>query len=245
MRNRFLNIIGALLWVSLGCNKPSAPDCLQTAGSDGEISGALQPFSQLEINDNIDYVLHIDTAWHYQVMGPFNLLSDISFHSSNNQLQIKNDNTCNLFRNKKRRITVHLYAPQFHHIDVFSQGKLTCMDTIKSSVEIFYNNANCNSTWLFHNDSCNIEYPKGTGDITVIGQSTWGWIYSNALGKINGKNWICQNLSVHHNSLQNLYAHPVQYLHAEIHNQGNLYIPFYPITWDKSETAEGKLIIQP
>ena len=141
--------------------------------------------------------------------------------------------------------TLPFWSPDSTSLGFFSQGKLTCMDTIKSSVEIFYNNANCNSTWLIHNDSCNIEYPKGTGDITVIGQSTWGWIYSNALGKINGKNWICQNLSVHHNSLQNLYAHPVQYLHAELHNQGNLYIPFFPVTWDKSETAEGKLIIQP
>ncbi len=231
--------------VALGCNQPDAPDCFQRAGADGQLKGTLPGFTHLILKSNMDYVLHVDSNWHYKIEGPINLLSDIAFDNSEKTLEVRNDNTCNVVRNKKRRILVHLYAPSFNHLEIQSQGKLTCADTLRQSLYVKYNNANCNSLWLLHNDSTNYEYPKGSGDITIKGISNNGWLYSNAIGKVDGANWQCRNLSVHHNSLQDITVQPLIYLHAEIHNKGNLFIPAWPINWDKNETDEGRLILKP
>lgn len=245
MRNRFINITWVVLLAAVGCNRPDAPDCLQRAGIDGQLEGSLSEFTRLTLKSNVDYILHIDSNWHYTVEGPINLLGDITFNKSKNSLEVRNENTCNLIRNKKRRILIHIYAPFFYEFDIQSQGSLICSDTLRQSLQVYYNDANCNSVWLISNDSTRFEYPKGTGDITIRGKSAFGWLYSNAIGKIDGSKWISQNLSVHHNSLQDISVHPIQYLHAEIHNKGNLWIPQYPIVWDKTETDEGRLLIMP
>ncbi len=245
MRNRFVNITWVLMIVALGCNQPDAPDCLQRAGIDRQLKGTLPAFTHLILKSNMDYVLHVDSNWHYKLDGPINLLSDIAFDYSASSLEVRNDNTCNVVRNKKRRILVHLYAPSFHHFEIQSQGKLTCADTIRQSLYVNYNNANCNSLWLLNNDSTNFEYPKGSGDITIKGKSKNGWLYSNAIGKIDAIHWISESLSLHHNSLQDIIVHPKQYLHAEIHNKGNLLIPEWPSQWDKTETDAGRLKLIP
>lgn len=246
MRNRHINIIGIVLsLLCWSCNRPDAPDCIQSAGIAGVLEGELAPFSLLTLNDNLDYVLHIDSAWRYTIEGPVNLLGDIAFNAEGTSLEISNDNRCNIVRNKKRRISIHLYAPYFKNFKIHSQGTLKCQDTLHQSLYIQYDNANCNSEWWIKNDSTNIEYPNGTGDMVIKGNSETAWLYSNAIGKIDALDWVCQNLSVHHNSLQEMYAHPVNYLHAELHNKGNLWIPFYPIHRDKTETDQGKLLLLP
>ncbi len=228
------------------CNRPDVPDCFQRAGVNDELSGTLSPFDVLHLEDNLDYVLHVDSIWHYKVEGPVNWIPEINFKLSDKTLTISNENHCALFHSKKRKFTIHIYAPTFHQFIIESQGLLTCMDTLRTSfIDIHYNNASCNSQWLLHNDSCNIDFPTGTGNMEISGFSQHAWIYSNAIGVIDARNWQTKETYVHQNSLQDMYVFPVDYLHAEIHNKGNLWIKQFPALYDLDMTDEGRMELIP
>jgi hypothetical protein len=246
MRIRFIISSVILAWGISGCNRPDAPDCFQRAGVDDVLAGTLIPFDQLYLQDNLNYVLHIDSVWHYTVEGPVNWIPEIKFKNTDSTLTVSNDNHCSLLHSKKRKFTIHIYAPRYHNFIIQSQGTLICEDTLRSSyIDIHYNNSSCNSQWLMNNDSCNIDFPTGTGNLELYGRTQHAWIYSNAIGVIDARNWKTQETYVHQNSLQDMYIDPVNYLHAEIHNKGNLLIKQFPALYDLNETDEGRLMLIP
>ncbi len=230
---------------SFGCGQPDAPDCIQRAGKVTIIEEALPPFYGLELNDMITYQLHTSSEYKIKITGPENWINEISYTIEDGKLTIEDQNHCKLIRNKDKKIIVDIYAPKYDDVLNLSYQHVEVMDTLfQHKLKWINENAPANCSILFHGDSCIVEMPKGTGDITLKGQSYFTSLYSNALGKLNAREMKAQYLNVNHNSLQDIYADAEEYLFVILQNKGNLLLSKFPVQIETIQEDSGRLIIE-
>jgi len=246
MRYRFVQTIVIVVVVALvlGCRNPEAPDCIQRAGQIAIIENALPVFSALELHDMIQYQLHVSNEYKIKITGPENWINEIEVDVHNRRLTISDNNHCKLIRNKHDKIVVDLYAPEYVEVANESFLKVEVMDTLhQHKLKWINENAPSNCSILFHGDSCVIEMPKGTGDITIKGQSYFTSLYSNAVGKLDARDMSTQYLNCNHNSLQDIWAQVENYLYVVLQNKGNLIVAKRPDQIEEKRYDEGRLII--
>ena len=232
-------------WLVLGCQQPDAPDCFQLSGDMGAIETTLPKFKKIELNDGVHFQLHPSAEYKIHITGPENWINEIEFTVENERLIIRDLNHCKLFRSKKKIITIDIYAPTFEEVLNQSFYSVEVMDTLRQSkIKWINENAPANSTILFNGDSCVIEMPKGTGDITLKGRAYYTSLYSNAIGKLDTREMQSRYLNCSHNSLQDIYAQAHQYLYVVFQNKGNLILNQSPIQMEVIHEDDGQLIIE-
>jgi len=228
----------------LGCRNPEAPDCIQRAGQIAIIENTLPVFNALELHDMIQYQLHVSNEYKIKITGPENWINEIEVDVQKGRLTIRDNNHCKLIRNKHDKIVVDLYAPEYVEVVNESFLRVEVLDTLhQDKLKWINENAPSNCSILFHGDSCIIEMPKGTGDITIKGQSYFTSLYSNAIGKLDARYMSTQYLNCNHNSLQDIWAQAEDYLYVVLQNKGNLIVAKRPNQIEEQREDDGRLII--
>jgi len=111
-----INVLFAIMLFMLSCNKENAPDCFKRAGEYSTVTRMTEPFSSIELNDYIQIELYDTTIYFVEITAPRNLLPEIETSVNNGRLKIVNNNTCNLVRSFKNKITVRIYENNRPHL---------------------------------------------------------------------------------------------------------------------------------
>lgn len=210
------------------CDTDSAWDCVQTTGA--QISKVFQVdnFNKLRVNRNIRVVLQEGPPL-VEVFTGENLINDIRVVVQDNQLELSNNNYCNLVRDYDQT-TVRVTAPNLTKIrnssqySISSQGLLNYSDLTLVSED--YNEPNSVAVGDFILD-INAENLK----IVSNNMSTYfinGYVTSlnvafySGLGRFEGANLTSIHTQIYHRGENDIIVNPQQSLKGELRSTGNL-----------------------
>lgn len=117
------------LFCLIACDDDTAPDCLKTTGKiiSGEIE--LPEFHEIMTYDNV--ILFVEDQPEQKVVLETgeNIFEDIDFKVIDGRLEIKNKNTCNLFRGYKH-VKVYVNSPNISSIHNGSAFDVSSLNTL-------------------------------------------------------------------------------------------------------------------
>ena len=236
---------GIILIFILGvsCSKIQPGDCFKNTGTITVESRNTPPFTNIQMNNNVDVFLTDNPNHTVEVRAGKNIIPGIKTEVSGNTLIISNENTCNWVRNYESPIEVYLGMPQVDSIIYQASGNLTSMNQFTCD-SIYLNvleGAGSIKLWVNVRISM-ISLQYGTADISYKGYSHISYLYSGGYGPVDLSQMNCEYSYVTNNSLNNCKVRSNLSLEAEIHNKGDVYYsgdPAYVSSW---ETSTGKLI---
>ncbi|WP_088340590.1 head GIN domain-containing protein [Robiginitalea sediminis] len=97
MRLKYIHIVLLCILALAGCGE-NAPDCLQSSGKTVEVELDVPSFERITVFERIRLVLRQGPQQEVRVQTGENLLPEISATVVDGTLELRNENTCNLFR---------------------------------------------------------------------------------------------------------------------------------------------------
>jgi len=226
----------------LSCNKENAPDCFKRAGEYSTVTRMTEPFSSIELNDYIQIELYDTTIYFVEITAPRNLLPEIETSVNNGRLKIVNNNTCNLVRSFKNKITVRIYAPEFPYILNKGTGDITGMNTIECSRFEIENRQSAGVIRVnLQTDSTLILTHTGVSDCYLTGMCTNTSLFNQGLGTIDAQNLQTDYAFVNNSTINDVYVNSNIYLYAVINFSGNIYYSGNPNGIDQEIKGSGRL----
>lgn len=227
----------------LSCNKPSAPDCVQRAGSYETELRTIESFSEIHLRDFIKVELYDSTETFVTIHAPRNLIPDIETRVEDGKLIIHNNNTCNMVRSFKNIITVRIYAPSFPYIYNAGTGDIVSVNTLRfNTIEIENRKAAGTIDLTLDVDTTRIFAHSGVADVIVRGNSVKSELFEQGLGWIHAQDLKSRYTFVNNSSLNEIRATADDYLFSYIKSSGNTYYSGSPNTIDQQRTGTGQLI---
>lgn len=217
-------------------------ECLSRTGKKTEQVYALDPFSQIEVNDGIRVRLFSSTEQRAVVRAGKNVITQISLHVSEGKLTIHDNNRCDWTRHHEER-EVLLYVPQLSLIRQNGYGRISTDDTLQV-------------------DKLQIEARQGSGaidlklkayEITVV-SSRYGtislegkadrlhvqYLSNNAI--FEGRHMKAKEVKVFQKSNNHFHLYPEGLLNGKLLRRGNIYLYHPPQLTDVEITGSGKII---
>lgn len=239
-KNILVLIISILLFP--GCEKIC--DC---AKSTGEIQSEIRypaSFNRIELNNNIDLIVHIDSIPKIKITAGKNLISEIETTIDNGTLKISNKNNCNWVRDFNPKIVAEIWTPSLNALwiedatgDIYFEDSLDCNPFVFDSFS---------STGVFHfklkGEEARLNINTGSADINATGKVTNFYLYGAGYGKLDCVNLQSDFVFVTNKGTNNFYVDAQQLLEASIFGVGNIYYKGSPASIVKKEFSKGKLI---
>ena len=97
-----------------GCEKIC--DCAKSTGTIISEPRTLTAIDQIELNDNIDLIIHFNSTPNLKVTAGKNLISEVITNVDNGVLRIKNENDCNWVRDFNSTMIVEVWTPSIKKI---------------------------------------------------------------------------------------------------------------------------------
>jgi len=219
-------------------------DC---AKSTGEITTEYRNtnfFNQIELYNNIDLIIHIDSIPKLKITAGKNLISEITTENENGILKIRNKNNCNWTRDFNTTTIVEVWTPSLNNLltqdatgDIYFADSLNCNP---------FNFDSFSSTGMFHfklkGREAHININTGPADIEASGTITNYYLYSAGYGKIDCLNLQSDYVFVTNKGTNNCLVNVQQLIDAKIYGDGNIYFSGNPSSIIKNEFGKGKLI---
>lgn len=232
------------LLMLLACNKPTAPDCFQSAGENALELRRLDSISKIEFRDDIDYELAQAEQWFIEVEGPKNLLNDIETKVDNHKLFIRNNNTCNWVRSYKKRIRVRISGPlRKLYIENFSTGGVKSIGTLHQDTLVWNNRQAAGTVELqLNNTFASIQSHTGVADVKLIGAANELELFNQGVGIMDARLLQAEHAFVNNSSINDVYVNATSYLFAFGQFSGNVYYkPYQGLMLDPKMTGSGEL----
>ena len=108
-------------------------DCFKSTGPMSSEDRPLSDINYIEMNGNVDLMIHPDTFNHIRVNAGSHLISEITTSVSNGKLTVKNKNKCNWVRDFHPDIQVEVWVKSINGITFTnSTGNLETTDSIRA-----------------------------------------------------------------------------------------------------------------
>lgn len=240
-----------LIFSLIACDDDSAPDCLKTTGK--IISGNIElpEFHEIMTYDNIILFVADQPEQKVVLETGENIFEDIDFEVIDGRLEIKNTNTCNLFRSYKN-IKVYVSSPNISYIhngsafDVHSTNtlnyeKLSLKTDNYEEKNDYYKNGN------FYLD---LNTQK-----VVISSSSMSGYYLNGNSKeidiqlyggvqrIEAAGLEVKNASIYHRGFNEVILYVSDTITGQLLATGDLILVRTPLFIDVEEKYKGKVYI--
>lgn len=227
---------------ALSCKKDPA-DCFRSTGPQKTEIRALESFSNLVINDNLNVELHYNSSDPYlTISAGENLLAGISTRIENNTLVLSNNHICNWVRSFEKPITIKLFYQRLDSIEFRSAGLLNSADTLKAdSIYLSVKEGGGTIKLILNTKKSFISHEYGTADVHLYGRSEVNYIYQANYGPV-----LADSLYTKFNFLENFGINLCK-VHAEIQlgvtisGPGNVYYKGNPAI-SLVRTGSGNLI---
>ncbi len=191
-----------------------------------------QPFSKIDMHDNIDVTLvkSTDGTQHVEVTSGENVIDNIVTEVKGDTLVIANENALDWIRSYDCPFDVTIYYNSIGSINYYSVGSLTSTDSITGA-------GDDSGTWFYLNifegsgdidlgincRDLRVNYKYGTSEVKLHGRAAICYIFHNSFGPLEAENlwtnmtWIVSNSTCY----SRVWAET--YLCAMLHGLGNTY----------------------
>ena len=237
-------LIISILLLSLGCNKPDAPDCFTRAGSVVEETRSLESFSRIDLHDLIELTIVEDTSSTFAIVtGNENLLDKIVTDVDGDVLTIDNENSCRFVRSFKNKVSIELHTSKLSALINYGQGKIQSTNQLKADIFFYEQNHGVGDVDLtLEADSVSIVCHTGIGNVKLSGTTRVVGLFNGGYGEIDARELQSEQAFVNNSSINDIYVSFSEYLFAHIGLEGNIYYSGPPESVDPSMEGSGELI---
>ena len=219
-----------LLSINLGCNKDNKGDCFNATGKNGEITEELPDFTKINLNGNFDVTITPNSINKITIKGGRNLIPNIDYKVTNEELIVISNNNCGIFRDNSKRITIEIFLDSINKIEQSVSGNLTFSDTLISQ----------ELTWDFNQSIGNIHAKiktrnfknyihSGAVDFKISGKSNFALLYCAGISVVKASEFKVDDLELNTLSKGKTYIFPVNKLNLISNNSGDVILYNQPI----------------
>lgn len=235
----------------LSCNNEDANDCFQTTGKITQVKIELPNFEKLVIHERIETFISEGEQQKIIIESGENLLSDITAEVINNELIIKDNNSCNLVR--EYGITkVYITSPKLTVIRNASEYNISSIGTLKYpslylrssgekseflSVGDFHLSIKNENVRIWSNGVANFYLDGSTNNLNIN--------FSTGDTRFEGENFIADHVKINQVSSNDILTFPVQSIEGAIYSTGDIILFNQPPVINVQSTENnGELIIK-
>ena len=236
----------------ISCDSEEANDCLQVEGRSVVKEIELDSFEEITVYGGIKLFLTYGKTQEIRLETGENLVNDISFEIRENRLLLKNNNTCNFFR-EYDATRVYVTLPQLSYLRNGSQF------TVESTNELPYSNltlvsedAEGNSDYYTNGD---FQLQLNSEQITIVNNNLSDYFLSgqvenlqigfyNGDGRFEGEQLIAQHINVYHRGSNKMIVNAQQSLTGTLYSTGDLIAKNHPNEVEVEELYTGSLIFE-
>lgn len=220
-----------LLAIVSSCNKEDAPDMFKTTGAITTETREVNGFTQLDIDDNVNVIIHQDSSnQHVEVVAGKNLLPKITTTLEGNILKIRNNNKWNFMRSYKYEIDVHVYTPQLTKIEYAGGGDIKSANRLQfPSLTLLTEGGGSDVLLDLQCDSLFAILHTGVSNLYLTGNSNFTYLYSAGMNICHTENLISNDVHVNNASSGDFYVNATNSLLVEIES--------FSTTWYRGNPA--------
>ena len=229
------------------CDQNNAWDCIQTSGPLVIEELTLEPFEKILVNRDISLTIKQGTDYKVDVETRENLMDDIEVSVVGKQLQLSDNNRCNLVRDyglTKMTVT----TPYLNEIRSSTQY-LTTSEGVLNFENLNLISENYNSDFISSGDF-NLNVNSQTLSITANNLSVFrisgstdslSVQFFGGVCEFKGDNLIAEHINIFQRSGHDMILNPQQSLEGEIRSTGNVISVHTPAVVNVEEFYMGQL----
>ena len=227
-----------------GCKKENMCDCLKRTGDVTEEVRAIDPFTEIFVEDKVNVILTEDTsaAPGVTIEAGENLIPLIKTEVVNGVLRIRNANKCDFTRSYDVPVNVYVTCKRnLVRITNKGTGDITNTDTC-TAPWIDLNTVSAGNIRLQMNAGSVFTHQHSVGDVEITGIAQEVIVFNTGNGFTIADNcpaWYCW---VYTKSTGKITLHPVNQLSCEIDGPGNVYYRGNPPNISSLLHSSGQLL---
>jgi len=245
---RKLFAVYCFLLILISCDSESANDCIKKSGNITKREVENVPtFDKIRIEEGVELILYQNVEQKIEIETGENLFKDISVEIIDGQLVLKNNISCNWFRDYNPA-KIHVTFTDISRIYSVSQHKVHSFQTLYfDHIELssgVYQEAiasefnliiNCNHLKINANDATYLNLSGNTNSMVV---AFWG-----GEPRIDAPSLKANSIEVFQRSSNDMVLHPLHEIKGNIYSTGNIVLKNNPTSIDVTQHYTGKLII--
>lgn len=229
--------------VLLSCEKENRGDCFKSTGEISSETRLLEPFSRLEVEDNVNVYIHFAPEHSAVVEAGQNLISSIETEVVDHTLYIRNNNTCNWVRKYNVPVNVTLHCTQIDFLISRGYGTIETLDTIVQTE--FYAEqwlASGRLELLLNTERAYIKSHTGPADYSCHGSSNYLYAYNSSSGMLHLEGVKAQNAMAWNTGNGNIYVNVSDSLEILLDDIGDVHYTGNPAFLNVNRNGSGKAI---
>jgi hypothetical protein len=250
MKKVFILLIIALSFSA--CDTEDAPVCLKKSGDIVSEEIVVEPFEEVIVYEQVKLFIQQGTEHKVVVETGENLMSGISVKVENNRLSIRNESTCNLFR--EYEITkVYVTIPNLTWLQNSSGSTIESMGVLKLE-NLWLRSVNQERDPAIHTNG-DFKLELDIQNLRITNDNVSNYFLSgkaknvNAFfaagdGRLEGANFMVQNYDIFHRGTNKMIINPQQSIQGELRSSGDVISLNKPEIVRVKEFYTGRLIFQ-
>lgn len=240
-----------VLLLVFSCNSEDANDCFQTAGTTIQQAVSVPDFERILVNRDVELILNEAPDFSVIIETGENLLNDVKAIVVGNQLQLTDNNTCNMVR-EYGTTRIYVSAPNIKEIRSSTQFDISS-DGVLNYPEFKLISENYNQTDAFTigdfrltvnatrlivtSNNLSSFYISGTVENADIN-------FFSGIGRFEGRDLVAQKVEIYHRGSNDIIVNPIQELKGDLYGTGNLISINTPPVLEVVRHYQGRLILE-
>ncbi|HKL36979.1 MAG TPA: head GIN domain-containing protein [Salegentibacter sp.] len=251
MRKQIFSIL-TLIFVFLGCNSEEVPTCVKTSGEIISEELSVESFEEIIVYERVKLFIEQGDNYKVRIETGKNLMENVYAEVENNRLQLRNENSCNLFRDYE--ITkIYVTTPTLNWLQNSSGSAIESVGTLNFP-ELWLRSFNQERDPDIHTNGdfildLNVENLRITNDnisnyFLRGAAENVNLFFANGDGRLEAGELIVQDYDVLHRGTNKLIINPQQSLKGDIFGFGDIISKNRPPEVDIEEHYTGRLIFE-
>ncbi|SKB74761.1 Putative auto-transporter adhesin, head GIN domain [Salegentibacter holothuriorum] len=251
MKNRVLGI-AILIFVFLGCDSEELPTCVKTSGKIVSEEFSVDAFEEIIVYERVKLFIEQGDDYKVKIETGENLREDVYAEVVNNRLELRNENSCNLFRDYE--ITkIYVTTPSLNWlqnssgISIESIGSLNFPELwLRSFNQERDPNIHTNGDFILDLEVENLRITNDNfSNYFLTGNaSNVNLFFANGDGRLEAGDFIVEHYEILHRGTNKLIINPQQSLKGDIFGFGDIISKNRPPEVNIEEHYTGRLIFE-
>ena len=241
-----------VLVLTMSCSTDSAPDCVQTSGSIIQEEVEVAPFNEIIAYERIKLFIKQGEEQKVVIETGENLLNEVEVKVEDSRLMLRNENSCNLFRDYQ--VTrIYVTTPNLTWLQSSTEWTIESIGTLKFP-ELWLRSLNQERDLSIHTDGdfkldLDVQNLRITSDhisnFFLSGKvENFDGFFAAGDGRLEARDLIVQNYELFHRGTNKLIINPQQSLKGNIYSYGDIISVNRPPVVNVTEHFKGRLIYE-
>ena len=231
----------------LACTKDQRNDCVTSQGEVVTIDRTVSEFKSIYVEDRIKLILVQDSSKHgmLELTGPSNLLPQITSETTDDEIELRNTNTCNFARSFDYEISIKIYVSTLENLTIESIAEVTTADTLFIEKLNIYHNALSDIDLILGGNELFIE-SNNSAQTTLSGKINVMKGSIEEISNLNASNLICKDVLIDSHTPLDCEITATSGIFVNLYNKGNIYHHGEPSEYKivSNKTSTGSLILK-